>query len=464
MINPLTLVAGSGAVAVVMAGWQQAKVIFGYLTAFVIVRADLDNLLKHPVQIYLRKTHSILPSGLLMYIGSYMSVKNYKNHVLVPFRTFGTTIVFFKWFRFCIMNVTDGSAMLISIRGLYNFDKMIIDALNMQIDRTENTPRNYSRYQLVRCIGREKGIGTELRNSKDDASDPTSGQVGVRQTCSKHGADLDLSFDRSFMYDHSDYTLEDKDDAFTNLYFPSEITKYIDQAEQWIQMGDWYMKRNIPWRRGWLLHGPGGTGKSSLAKGVAQKLKLPIYQFFLATLSDQEFIREWNKMVTPCVALFEDFDTVFDKRKSLTIHQSLTFDTVLNQISGVGSVNGIFLIVTTNHLDKIDPAMGVDCGRDGISTRPGRVDSVIEVGNINRENRLKMANQILMDWTDQIPAIVDQYDDVTPIQFQEMCVQLAFSLLSQEEDNRSRMTSGPARVTYPQITIRDDDDMPLVFT
>lgn len=214
-------------------------------------------------------------------------------------------------------------------------------------------------------------------------------------------------------------------------------------------MGKWYADRGIPWRRGWLLYGPGGTGKSSIAKALAKKLGMPIYQFYLATLSDNEFIEEWNRMNTPCVALLEDFDSVFNGRESTTEHRSLTFDTVLNTISGVDSLDGVMLIVTTNHLEKIDPAIGVVAdSASGISTRPGRIDTVIEVSFMSQANKVRMAERMLSDWPDAINTLCVTsafYENQTPAQWAEACLQVALTRMAQDDNKILPMVHSNAK-------------------
>jgi SpoVK/Ycf46/Vps4 family AAA+-type ATPase len=68
---------------------------------------------------------------------------------------------------------------------------------------------------------------------------------------------------------------------------------------------------------GVCLAGPPGTGKSSLARGVAQQFGLPLYAVELATMTDRDLIRAWQRARNdaPAVVLIEDVDTVFEGRK-----------------------------------------------------------------------------------------------------------------------------------------------------
>jgi hypothetical protein len=404
----------------------------------------MHDYLNFPLRSYLKENYSLVPSGILVYRAMWLAFTHSTTSTLVPFRVAASTAIYYKGFQFIVMSLKGNEkATLTSFRGMVDFNKIVSDALDAFERRCsanqEKEQAIYTRFEVRRCIGREKTAFGGFGQKGSGGEDEIEGRVSNNSSSPESSGglfSLDLSVDLSFKYDRELYTGVSSEDPFEVLYFPPHIDKYIKQAEQWMDMGSWYSERKIPWRRGWMLYGPGGTGKSSLAKAVAKKLKIPIYQYFLATLSDQEFLKNWENMSTPCIALFEDFDTIFNKRESLTEHKSLTFDCILNQISGVSSTNGVFLMVTTNHLENIDPAMGVECGENGISTRPGRIDTVIEVGNITKDNRYKMAHQILKDWPEEIERLVSYNDSVTPVQFQEICLQMAFAKLSNSETPR----------------------------
>ena len=432
-LSPNTLLATGGIAAVIAAGWHQIKTIATYLSSFVVVRATMDSAIGNPVRVYLKQEWKLFPSGLLYYVSRYFPFRDRANQLTVPFRIAADNSIFYKNWKVIIFSTKNNLTTLISLRGLIDFDELIKVSLHLGEKRFEDSSNEISRFQILKIIGEEKSFQkTQYKNSPSVGS--SLGGNPPEASVSYSNETLDLCVDESFMYEKSQYIYDQSIDPFEALYFPDEIIKYVKQAQQWLDMGKWYTERSIPWRRGWLLHGPGGTGKSSLAKAVAQKLRIPVYQYFLATLSDQEFMHEWLSMSMPCMVLFEDFDTVFDGRTPLTEHKSLSFDCILNQISGVDSTSGIFLIVTTNHLNKIDPALGVEYGNNGISTRPGRIDTVIHVGAMLREHRLLLAQRILKDWPDEIVSLVDcdAAKEIMPVQFQEMCLQKAFHLLNEQ--------------------------------
>jgi hypothetical protein len=264
--------------------------------------------------------------------------------------------------------------------------------------------------------------------------------------------------------------MKNKGSALNNLYFPKEIEKLIDIVSLWVKSKDWYKDKKIPWKKGWLLYGVPGTGKTALARAFAEDLDLPIYVFSLGQMSNNEFLKAWQSMQlnVPCIALIEDIDNVFHKRKNISqlsgmlnggmflqngnqsadgnndVRSPLTFDTLLNCLDGVDKTDGIFTIVSTNDITKIDDALGIPEfinmeKHNFISSRPGRIDSVIKLCYIDNENKLKMANKILSEFPDKLEE-VKQYIlkniEETPAQFQEYCSQIALEEYWNKQKNK----------------------------
>jgi hypothetical protein len=433
-----SLLATGGIAAAAVGFWGQVQSAFRYVSSFVVVSAAVRHPISYPVTAYLKTEWRPVPSGQFFYVGEWYKFRDKPMQMLVPFRLRSAKVIYFRRFQF-VVKTGDSDITLWSIRGLVDFDRVISDAIDLYHLRNSGQmidalghEVNARYFFIEKVLGREKGM---FARDKSDSGPGAALLEGHASAASSGDApeSFDTTTDLSFKYSRDQYIWTEDVDPFEGLYFDPVVLECVGQAAQWLSMGDWYLARSIPWRLGWAAHGPGGTGKSSLAKATARKLNLPIYQYFLATLSDQEFMDRWEGMRTPCVALFEDFDTVFNKRVPLTEHKSLTFQCVLNAISGVSSINGVFLIVTTNHLDAIDEAMGVSCGKDGISTRPGRIDRVIEVGAMSVQNRQKMAASVLRDWPEIVFPTVKQGEGMMPAQFQELCIQTAFHRLEVQQ-------------------------------
>jgi chaperone BCS1 len=72
----------------------------------------------------------------------------------------------------------------------------------------------------------------------------------------------------------------------------------------------WYAQRGLPYRRGYLFHGPPGTGKTSLSLALAGELKLPLYILSLSTgsLTDETLTMLFVGLPRKCIVLLEDID------------------------------------------------------------------------------------------------------------------------------------------------------------
>lgn len=142
-----------------------------------------------------------------------------------------------------------------------------------------------------------------------------------------------------------------------------------------------YQDRHIPWRRGYLFHGPPGTGKSSLCHVLASELGLPIYEINLNNkdLDDTRFAKIMSRIPSSSIVLIEDIDAAFVKREQgesprvdaygrKKADSQTSFSALLNAIDGVGAEEGRLLCITTNHKNHLDPAL----------IRSGRIDVEIE--------------------------------------------------------------------------------------
>jgi ATPase family associated with various cellular activities (AAA) len=123
-------------------------------------------------------------------------------------------------------------------------------------------------------------------------------------------------------------------------------------------------KHNIPLKRGILLEGPYGTGKSLTAAMVAGVCEANGWTFIL--LNKVQGLRhalEFANRFKPAVVFAEDIDRVAMDRDE-------TMNDLVNTIDGVVSKRSeIMTVLTTNHADKINPVI----------LRPGRLDAVISL-------------------------------------------------------------------------------------
>jgi SpoVK/Ycf46/Vps4 family AAA+-type ATPase len=236
------------------------------------------------------------------------------------------------------------------------------------------------------------------------------------------------------------------------------VLEAVEEIKHWLKSAEWFRDRQIPWTRGWLLYGPPGTGKSSFIRAVGEDCDLPIYVFDLPSMSNEEFLRNWDEMRSnvPCIAAFEDLDAIFRGRDNIVQEQGggLTFDCFLNAISGIEGAEGVLKIMTTNHVDVLDPALGVpqpNAKGTSISTRPGRVDRAIELSLMDREGRWKIAARILSDCPEYIEQLVDDGDGDSGAQFTDRCIRVALDDFWRKKEGNKCIDFKPLHI--PQSTL-----------
>jgi chaperone BCS1 len=138
----------------------------------------------------------------------------------------------------------------------------------------------------------------------------------------------------------------------------------------------WYVERGVPYRRGYLLHGPPGNGKTTLVLAAAGEMNLSVAVLSLSNrlLSDDALRTLVDSLPPATVLLIEDVDCVFKTERATNDQTGVTLSGLLNALDGVSSREGRILFLTTNHPERLDPAL----------VRPGRVDRKIELGNATR--------------------------------------------------------------------------------
>ena len=91
-----------------------------------------------------------------------------------------------------------------------------------------------------------------------------------------------------------------------------DVAEYLNEATM-----NFYASHGIPYRRGYLFHGPPGVGKTSFALALASKFDLDVYNLSLLDvgLTDSDLISLLNQLPSRSLLLLEDIDTAGLKRK-----------------------------------------------------------------------------------------------------------------------------------------------------
>ncbi len=156
--------------------------------------------------------------------------------------------------------------------------------------------------------------------------------------------------------------------------------RVVADVQDFMGSAKWYYDRGIPYRRGYLLHGPPGTGKSSFIQALAGELDYDIAILNLSErgLTDDRLNHLLTMIPARTLVLLEDVDAAFSNRRQTDADgyrgANVTFSGLLNSLDGVASAEERIIFLTTNHVDRLDEAL----------VRPGRIDMTIRLGEATR--------------------------------------------------------------------------------
>lgn len=192
----------------------------------------------------------------------------------------------------------------------------------------------------------------------------------------------------------------------TNKTFASLFGEHIRNVERrvrfFLEKEDWYREKGVPYQLGLMLTGETGTGKSSVIKAIASASKRHVVNVNFANIrtatqlkrlfysddlhvydgDDLNNTTKYNVPVSQRLYVLEEIDAlgaeVVQRRPSSTpvagaaapAPDQLTLGDILQVLDGSMETHGRVVIVTSNHPERLDPAL----------MRPGRIDVHVNFG------------------------------------------------------------------------------------
>jgi ATPase family associated with various cellular activities (AAA) len=150
-----------------------------------------------------------------------------------------------------------------------------------------------------------------------------------------------------------------REHTWEDLFLPKLMKEDIKKSvEDFLNGQDFYLENKIPWKKGILLYGIQGCGKTSIIRTI-----ISMYNFKPITIvpgANDEAMREafaYAEEQSPSLLYFEDLDSILDK--------SIDISSFLNLMDGISSKNGLLVIATANDITKL---------KANITDRPSRFD------------------------------------------------------------------------------------------
>jgi len=160
----------------------------------------------------------------------------------------------------------------------------------------------------------------------------------------------------------------------------------VADVKEFLASQQWYVERGVPYRRGYLLYGPPGTGKTSFIQALAGELDYNVAMINLSEqgMTDDLLAHLLTQLPEKSILLLEDVDAALVNRRQRDpdgyTGRTVTASGLLNALDGLAAGEDRITFLTTNHIDRLDPAL----------IRPGRVDMMVRIGEATRYQAAEM--------------------------------------------------------------------------
>lgn len=249
-----------------------------------------------------------------------------------------------------------------------------------------------------------------------------------------------------------------------NTIVSEEVQLEVFEDVNWFMNNEaWYAKKGIDYKRGYILYGVPGTGKTSIIKAIANRYSLPIFSIDLGNIkSNDELTRLTNKINylvedKNYILAMEDVDRckLFKDRGYYGgggERTKVSMSCFLNCLDGIVETHGRITILTANNFTILKSKSAL--------IRPGRIDKCVEIGCCDRDQMkrliqnfydkeidiedIRVKNNVtpaqlikfMQSASDDIEETLQFIDDTNPMKYQDFTVSVKKRIV-----NRKKMTA-----------------------
>lgn len=168
-----------------------------------------------------------------------------------------------------------------------------------------------------------------------------------------------------------------------------QLERLVTDLEEFLGAEDVYMRTSQPWHRGYLYHGMAGTGKTSVARALANHFDMPLHYLPLGDLEkDADLMGLVGSIKPKSILLIEDVDAFHAATQRKVTKKQTSVAAMLNALDGIWTPHGLVTIMTTNYKEKLDDAL----------IRPGRIDVDEEFTALSAEQAKRLAKYVNPQW------------------------------------------------------------------